>query len=251
MFADDLFCRMLNEISDYGARRQSADAASPCQQEVEEGPFGRQYTLYHDYNVVRSRELNMAWAAANVLHFFAGTEDAGVLRRYNSYAERFLTGDKWHGAYGAIAMPQIRECVKLLLSSPHTRRAIVSMGDVFAQDINRPACWSFLHFLMQGGDLHMYVYQRSLNVWGVMPYDAVLLTNIHKYVATATSNSCGKLLWAIGSLHTTSAAATHGERELRTMYAPYALLSEPAVCVNVLHDPECSTFMKEYCDGLR
>lgn len=190
-------------------------------------------------NVPACRSVDLKWATANVLHFFADTEHHCNLRDYNSRADKFLTGDRWIGAYGAIAMPQVRTCIEKLKKSPGTRRAYVDMGPLAEEDANRPPCWNTVHFLEQGGSLYTMVYQRSLNL-AVMPYDAVVLSNLHKYVAYRTGAHVGTLVWNFGSLHCT-------EEELGKLRSPVGhrhnlwlgleYCNRPLLCRDVLADP--------------
>lgn len=223
--ATELFLEMDSRISD-GYTRQTDDGAQPA--ETREAWPGQSFTLrFPQANVVGCREVDRKWAGANVLHFFANTEEAGVLRQYNRFADKFLTGDKWLGAYGAIAVPQLRKCVEKLTKHPNTRRAIVDMGGLEHDDINRPACWSFIQFLRTPHGLNMIVFQRSLNLYGVMPYDCILLTNIHNYVATLTSQTMGLFTWIFGSLHTIGELKPyHGQRNESMLYPVHTLADE-------------------------
>lgn len=204
MTADRLFQEMLEDIDAIHLGRTSTDGVSPAGFPSIEAAPGRMYVISGaTSNIITCKPINDKWAMANVLHFFADTEAYGeVLRRVNPNADRFLTGDRWVGAYGAIAMPQVRKCVSLLNESPYSRRAIVSMGGFCDDpDINRPSCWNFLHFLRTRGQLDMMLYQRSLNVWDVMPYDLILLTNLIRFVAYYVSLAVGDIHWMVGSSH--------------------------------------------------
>jgi thymidylate synthase len=200
--ATDLYMEMVLAIRKHRFARDVADPQSPRQGLTYEAQLFQRFVLRSIYNnVVRCRPVDIRWAKANTLHFFADTEEAGTLRKYNKHADRFLTVDVWKGAYGAIAMPQIAEAVKRLFVYPDTRRAVVSMGRGDAEPtVNSPACWSFLHFARQGGLLCLGVYQRSLSL-DVMPYDCFLLTNILDYVAWKVQMRPGSLVWTIGCFH--------------------------------------------------
>lgn len=219
--------------------RTTTDLASPMKQPVQEAPVGRSFKLNSIlHNVTDFRSLDLRWAYANVLHFFAGTEEAAPLVKYNKEAARFLTGGRWLGAYGAIAMPQIGQCVDLLRVSPDTRRAIVSMGGFCEEpDQNRPACWSFLHFLKQD-ELHMVVYQRSLHLSRVMPYDCILLTNILNYVAFLSGMKPGTLTWVIGSLHDSPGDLYRTAQRNITALLPTSILMSSETCYKLLEQPQ-------------
>lgn len=199
--ASEMFSAMHSDIYDYNYKRVSGDTVSPTQYITVEAEPGRSYVLRNtSHNLVTNCALDMRWACANLLHFFSDTEDAEPLLMYNKNAARFLTGTKWIGAYGAIAMPQVWRCIRLLEGSITSRRAIISMGDGSIHDINRPACWSFVQFLASRKGLDMIVYQRSL-LLSLMPYDCIVLTNMLQFVAKQCNIEPGRLRWSFGSLH--------------------------------------------------
>ncbi len=237
--ATELFMGMQSDLS--VTRTRQTGGNSPQQAVTYEAMPCRTYELrYPAFNIVGARPIDIYWAVANVLHFFTGSEEAGSLRQYNKHAERFLTGDRWHGAYGAIALPQIERCVELLRSEASTRRAIVSMGEIGTDDINRPACWSFLQFLHTDAGLNLCVYQRSLNLYGVMPYDCLLLSNILHYVAKKASLEPGRLYWTVGSLHNVanSPVGTSTAPRLQGLLLPVAVLDKPTECAYMLEHKE-------------
>lgn len=241
----DMFGTMLNQINRGMIPRKSEDASSPQQKEtLEAEPFQKFILGDIAQNFVRSKPIDELWAAANVFHFFADTEDARELQKYNpEQCKKFLTTDgQWIGAYGAIAMRQIWWCVEKLKANRHTRRAFVSMGEMFPEDVNRPSCWNNIHFLYSETELHMHVYQRSLNVWGVMPYDCLVLTNILNFVAAQTGLNAGELHWTVGSLHVVPGfEIKFGYKNDRKsmMFAPN-LLADPTKCLKALEN------VKEY-----
>lgn len=233
--ASELYSAMLAAIEDCDCVRQSADPESPMQNPTREATFSSTFMLEKPWlNVPQNRPIDVKWAAANVLHFFARTEDAGILRKYNKYADRFLTGDKLLGAYGPIAVPQIERCIDLLTGSLYSRRAVVSMGELGTQDINRPPCWSLLHFLYQDYKLHMAVYQRSLNLTGVMPYDCVLLTNVLFYAAHRLNVVVGYLYWTVGSLHAAGQVPELKRNTVSSVVYSAETLRDPRLCMELL-----------------
>jgi len=198
--ASELFRAMWSTVS--LNRPRKADSPAQPGDTVEAIPGNSFYLRSIDHNIVDCRKLNERWAWANVLHFFSGSEEAEMLEHYNPLARRFVHNGKWTGAYGAICMPQLAKCAELLRASPHSRRAIVSLGGYCDEaDANRPSCISFMHFLSTTEGLHLHVYQRSLNLWGVMPYDCILLTNVLHWMCKQTGQLAGGLTWSIGSLH--------------------------------------------------
>lgn len=201
--ATELFSEMYSAIVHSPVERHSSDGITPrpdCTYEAY--PPCQSFSLTNIFhNLVTQRQVDQRWAIANVLHFFTGTDRAGSLYKYNRYAEKFLTGDRWIGAYGNLALGQLIEASYLLQRSPSTRRAYVCMGNTTYHDMNQPPCWNTLHFLMVGRVLELCVYQRSLYLHGVMPYDCILLCNILNWMSHATGTTPGALRWCVGSLH--------------------------------------------------
>lgn len=239
----ELFLEMHSAIKRYGARRKSTDPQSPQQGDTLEALPGSQFTLNCSaHNVNGVRPFDKRWAIANTLHFFARTEEASVLRRYNKRADRFLTGCLWIGAYGAAMMCQLECAIQELQKHSSTRRGIATMGDLRqAHNINMPQCWNLVHFLEDHGRLDMLVYQRSLNLANVFCYDAVQLTNIHVYAASKVGIPAGRLVWTCGSLHWPLSEEFNytmcsGSRT-ESMLLPPSLLAEPAACVHELEHP--------------
>lgn len=239
MSASRLFDQMVQAVNTHAYERQSTDPHSPQQQLTFEAEPTQRFVLPPCFdNVIEQRPVNTPWATANILHFFADTEDAAPLKKYNKYAERFAPNGKWVGAYGRIAMRQLRDCVLTLTRSPQSRRAFVSMGEAQPVDLNRPCCWSYLGFLIQDGVLHMSVHQRSLNLFGVMAYDCTLLTNIHAWMAYMLECSSGPLTWVVDSLHYVQGDMATRQPPQPGLWLPLDVLSEPEVCWDWLIHPE-------------
>lgn len=235
MNATHVFRQMYADILYNGYRRQSSDPTSPAQSVMLEAEPGRSYTFAMDDVVEYSFDIK--WATAYVLHFFLGTEEGEMLPRYNKNANRFLTDGRWIGAYGAIGLSGVRRCIQQLKESPDSRRAIFHMGDGDVQDINRPACWSFVQFLKTERAVDMLVYQRSLNL-ALMPYDHIVLSNIHAYVATALETYVGALRWTVGSLHMKEGFEPKPGKRIGSWRLPQYVRNSESACRRWLVYPE-------------
>jgi thymidylate synthase len=235
--ATELYREMASAVYKYSSKRKSDDTSSPNRNNTIEAMPGCSFNLTnYQRNVPLCRSIDLRWATANVLHFFANTEEAAPLLVYNKNASRFLVDGKWKGAYGAIAVPQLHKCIWLLRNQPYTRRAIVSMGDLSTMDYNRPACWSFIHFLQNNGNLDMLVYQRSLSL-AVMPYDLVMLTNILRFVAVGAGIPAGVLRWTVGSLHATVGDTPTDGHSDTSVLLPVHILQDQNSCYAILENP--------------
>lgn len=234
-----LFQEMYADVVSSGLTRKVSDPLSPQQDEMLEALPGRSYTLWQlNRNVPGQRSVDLRWAIVNTLQFFADTDHGGWLRKYNTQADRFLTGDRWIGAYGLLCMWQIRESIAQLKADQATRRAIATFGDLSRCDANQPSCINCMHFIVRQSKLDMIVYQRSLNLWGVMPYDCVLLTNILCYVARATQIGVGVLRWMVGSLHMPSGKELALKHDPNAVILPYEVLCYAPECQTWLGRPE-------------
>lgn len=208
-------------------------ADSPCNNEAMHEVNG---TYEHSGpNVLAFRPLNMAWLKANILHFFSETEEAAPLLRINPHASRFLTGTRFVGAYGPQFLPQLRLCAEELLKDKDTRRAVATAGHTGTSDVNRPACINLMHFLHNDA-LDMRVYQRSCHLWGVLPYDLALLTNILHWMSCKAALRPGKLIWTFGSLHCNSADLRRQRSDSKhELYMDPELLDDPKRCWEALN----------------
>jgi hypothetical protein len=240
--AQNLFLEMNAAISEFGFIRESGDPESPMKDAtVEAAPWSSFVLRSPRDNAPNFRKLNWRWAVAHILHFFTGSEDARTLKRYNPIADRFLSNGYWLGAYGHNCLWQIQTCIEILKNSPSTRRAIVTQGDLGFQDANRPACWNLLHFLVVRRALHMHVSQRSLNLFGVYPYDVTLLTNILLHVSTQTGIEAGFMHWTIGSLHKKPSDEAKRVEGCTNLVLPSCVLANTHECHRWLENPESAS----------
>jgi hypothetical protein len=234
--ATELYSEMLAAVSSCCNPRLTTDSTSPTRHlTVEAEPCSTFELRSVLSNVPAGRSVDLRWATANVLHFFAAREDAAPLRRYCKHAYRFLDGDVWRGAYGACAVPQLRRCFELLLKHPYSRRAVVSFGELEALTVNLPRCMSFMQLLLGKGGLDLLVFQRSLSL-AVMPYDTVLLTNILGASSCAVKEHTGALRWAVGNLHTNAYDASAAGSQAQVLLPPELLLDSGA-CWQALLEP--------------
>lgn len=230
------------------ACRAVTDDTSPAQQMMREATPWQTFILDDPaQNVPACRRADLRWALAYTLHFFANTEQANTLTRYNKHAAKYVHNGVLDGAYGKIAMPQILTCIELLSQHPDTRRAIVQMGSLAdGTNQNRPACWTSLHFMQVDRALSMGVFQRSLSL-NVMPYDLVLLTNILRYVSYALELPMGKLHWIVGNLHAPTKPELDADRDVVTsIMLPYAWLDSSDLCMQALESPQLASLKQPF-----
>lgn len=205
--ATELYIEMVSAIKHGPSLRTATDPTSPCQYTIVEAPPGQSFVLWStEHNLAACVPIDLRKAKALVLHLFANTELATpmiVLPNVETNLSKVMDRLYWRGAYGPIVMPQIAKCITLLRSHPSTRRAVVHVSDGRPHDVNRPACVSFLQFMVYREELYLIATQRSLRL-DMMPYDCVILTELLHYVSRSTGIASGRLHWYVGSLHATN-----------------------------------------------
>ena len=121
------------------------------------------------------RKNDVIATVAETLWMIAGRDDTHWLSHYLPRAAEFSDDAvTWRGAYGPRlrnwnGTDQIAECLRLLLSEAHSRRAVMSLYDPvrdFSTSKDIP-CNNWLNWLQRDGQLHLTVGVRSNDViWG-------------------------------------------------------------------------------------
>jgi hypothetical protein len=230
--ADDLLLSMYFDVYQDAQPRVVSDDDSPRRGPTTECCFMQWHLSSVEHNKASVFPFDEAWAMAYVLHFFTGSEEAHQLRKFNKNADRFLQGDKWVGAYGSIGMPQLWAAIDRLKSDRYSRRAIITLTatDHFVHsDLNVPSCPTSLHLLFYRGALHLGIYQRSLNLVGVGPYDLLLFTHVLAFAAEELDVPKGGIHWSIGSCHVAGSFELSPSRHGKLWIDHEALLAAPEV----------------------
>ena len=130
------------------------------------------------WSFIPGRRLNPFFAAAEVFWILGGRADASWIAQFNRGMLNFLDpGEDIYNApygqrifrWGIEGINQIDAAVNRLLEDPSSRRAVVCLWDPrrdhsVSRDI---ACNVAVQFLVRGGKLHTYIYQRSNDlIWG-------------------------------------------------------------------------------------
>jgi thymidylate synthase len=171
------------------------------------------------------RRFSSAYAAAELLWYLSGTNDAAAMLAYApsyaNYCER--KDDGTYTAFGAYgwrmrANPgfaqktypgsdQFGEVIRLLREKPSTRQAVISLWDsgdlpeaVAGRQLDLP-CTIALQFLVRDRRVHCIAYMRSNDVWLGMPYDVFCFTGLQRIVADELGLEYGSYTHHVGSVH--------------------------------------------------
>lgn len=155
------------------------------------------------------RRVNIAFAIANALWVFRGSDSLSEIMFYNPRAADFSDdGKTLAGAAGSrLLRPaesnQLTAAIQRLRADPGSRRAVVQL--FLASDLSRPhrdtPCTIALQFLIRDGRLSCITFMRSQSAAFVMPYDVFLFTMIQEAVACELGIELGSYYHLCGSLH--------------------------------------------------
>lgn len=153
--------------------------------------------------VTGARPLNYGFAFGNFLNLLAGLDELPAILYYNPIAVKFSDdGQRLHGAYGPRINNQLQYVIALLRADPMTRRAAVTIFDPRdhreSKDIPCPLS---MQFLVREKKLIMLTFFRSQNIVMLYPYDIVLFTLIHQFIAAQLGLGLGEHIQYCGSAH--------------------------------------------------
>ena len=165
---------------------------------------------YNNWLWSERRSASPAYAAAELLWYLSGSDDASPLMLYAPQYKEFCDdGTHAHGAYGARwgQEQQIENALDLLARDPDSRQAVITCWK--ASDLrdakNRASkdlpCTVSLQLLIRDGMLCMIATMRSNDVWLGMPYDVWCFTSLQKMLAAALEVAPGWYQHQAGSLH--------------------------------------------------
>ncbi len=156
------------------------------------------------------RKMSAAYAAAEMLWYLSGTDDASLVKAYAPSYENFLDdGVHAYGAYGKRWKDgeQIKFVWEILTQMYTSRQAVMHcwrQGDLkvarggTSKDV---PCTLTLQFLLRDSVLHMITTMRSNDLWLGMPYDVWCFTRLQHVVAAMCDADVGWYQHQVGSLH--------------------------------------------------
>lgn len=155
------------------------------------------------------RPIDLAFALANVLWVFSGSESLEPIEFYNPNAAKF--SDDGHSLFGAPGSrvfssawgDQFEQAARRLQCDTSSRRVVIQVYlpvDLFT-DTRHCTCLMDMQFLVRNGALDCIAHMRSQSVLMVMPYDVVMLTMIHEALAVRCGVKLGRYVHCCGSFH--------------------------------------------------
>jgi thymidylate synthase len=169
--------------------------------------FAHSFTLLNPRTrvfVCGPRPLNIVFPFGAFLYLLSGRDDVPSIEYYNPEAMRFSdNGTTLHGSYGPRIVRPLSSLIRLLRDDPMTRRAVLTIFEserdlVSSRDVPCPIA---VQFLARKGVLDAVVTFRSQNALMVFPYDLMLFTLLHEYVAVMAGLELGAYVQHTGSMH--------------------------------------------------
>ncbi len=155
-----------------------------------------------------ARALNRAFALANTLWTFSGSNRAEDIAPYNSRGKAFsrsgiLEGAVGHRIFNSPVGDQLSRVIDTLRAYPASRRAVVqvySTEDLATAPLDTP-CTISLQYLVRDGRLEAITSMRSQSAALLLPYDVFLFSMLQEVVASELGLILGAYHHFCGSLH--------------------------------------------------
>jgi thymidylate synthase len=142
--------------------------------------------------LLRGRKFNPYFALIEAAWVLSGSDKLEPLEKIISKYSKFSDdGIILNGAYGyrmryAFEIDQLEELIKLLISEPNTRRAVITLytpTDLLNKNSSDIPCNTTLYFKIKNGKLDITVINRSNDIFLGIPYNVFVFNVILKYVA--------------------------------------------------------------------
>jgi len=157
------------------------------------------------------RKANPFFHFMESLWMLGGRNDLDYVVKYNKRMKEYSDdGVVLHGAYGYrwrehFGGDQIEVVIQRLQADPNDRRCVVQMWDPLV-DLNRAGvdvpCNTVIYFKVRDDELLMTVSNRSNDIiWGTFGANAVHMSMLHEYVASALMLHVGKYTQISDSFH--------------------------------------------------
>jgi len=178
--------------------------------------FGHQmrFNLNDGFPLVTTKRVHIPSVVHELLWFFKGDTNIQYLQEnkvniWNEWADE--NGDlgpvygaqwrKWTNADGE-EIDQISEAIKLIKTSPDSRRIIVSSWNVGELDKMALApCHALFQFYVANGQLSCQLYQRSADIFLGVPFNIASYALLTHMVAQQCDLGVGDFVWSGGDCH--------------------------------------------------
>ena len=178
--------------------------------------FGYQmrFNLKDGFPIVTTKRVHIPSVVHELLWFLKGDTNIQYLQEnkvniWNEWADE--NGDlgpvygsqwrKWNNSDGE-EIDQISEAIKLIKSSPDSRRIIVSSWNVGELDSMALApCHALFQFYIANGKLSCQLYQRSADIFLGVPFNIASYALLTHMVAQQCDLEVGDFVWSGGDCH--------------------------------------------------
>lgn len=182
--------------------------------------FGMQqrYSLAEGFPLVTTKKLHLRSIVHELLWFLSGDTNIRYLQDngvsiWNEWADENgdlgpVYGHQWRhfpkiGEDGLIGeVDQIADLMEMIRKSPDSRRLIVTAwnpGDV--PDMALPPCHSLWQVRINGGKMHLQLYQRSADMFLGVPFNIASYALLLAMLAHVTGYEAGDFVHSIGDAH--------------------------------------------------
>jgi len=178
--------------------------------------FGYQmrFNLNDGFPLVTTKRVHIPSVVHELLWFLKGNTNIQYLQKkkvniWNEWADE--NGDlgpvygsqwrKWNNSDGE-EIDQISEAIKLIKSSPDSRRIIVSSWNVGELDkMALSPCHALFQFYVANGKLSCQLYQRSADIFLGVPFNIASYALLTHIVAQQCDLEVGDFVWSGGDCH--------------------------------------------------
>ena len=180
------------------------------------GLFGAQarFDLRESFPLVTTNKVHVRSIIHELLWFLRGDTNTGYLHEHG-----VTIWDEWaneHGDLGRIygaqwrtwqgpqgkTVDQLAEAVRLITTSPDSRRILVSAWNPGELDqMALPACHALFQFYVQDGELSCQLYQRSADLFLGVPFNIASYALLTLMIAQVTGLRPGEFVHTFGDLH--------------------------------------------------
>ena len=113
-------------------------------------------------------------------------------------------GAQWRSwpNYDGGTIDQLQNAIEMIRNSPSSRRIIVSAWNpALVDEMALPPCHCLFHFQVDGGKLHLQLYQRSADWFLGVPFNIASYALLLHMVAKITRLTPGEFIHTFGDLH--------------------------------------------------
>jgi thymidylate synthase len=163
------------------------------------------------------RKLGYKFMCAEAAWILSGDNRLSTIEPYSKDIHKFSdNGVHFAGAYGPQFLEQVSYIVDTLFKDEDTRQAVMTIWRPNPRDSKDIPCTVYIQFIIRDGELHVFDYMRSSDVWLGFPYDVFNFSMMAYYVLIMLKMK-GKVLKP-GTLTLTATSQHIYERNIPTYF---------------------------------